>query len=116
MEMKLTPRFFRDGEAMFGPGVADLMLRVQKYQSLRAAAASMEMAYSKAWRIIRDAEAGFGCKLLNTTTGGRNGGGAVLTPEGAAILDAYQRFAADINAYSQTRFQEIFGAWPERLE
>ena len=116
MEMKLTPRFFRDGEAMFGPGVADLLARVRKYRSLRAAAASMEMSYSKAWRVIRDAENGFGCKLLSSTTGGRNGGGAVLTPEGEAILDAYQRFAIDVNAYSQTRFQDIFGEWLERLE
>lgn len=108
MEMRLTPRFFQDGEAIFGPGVAELMDRVRTHRSLRAAAASMEMAYSKAWRIIRTAEDGFGCKLLSSTTGGRNGGGAVLTTDGEAILSAYQRFTADIDAYSQERFQEIF--------
>jgi molybdenum-dependent DNA-binding transcriptional regulator ModE len=32
----------------------------------------------------------------------------VLTPEGERILNAYERFAADINAYSQERFQENF--------
>ena len=38
-------------------------------------------------------------------------GGAVLTPEGEQILAAYQRFSADINAYSQARFQEAFQDW-----
>lgn len=115
MEMKLTPRFFRDGEAIFGPGVAELLEQVRRHRSLRAAAASMEMAYSKAWRIIRGAERGFGCKLLNSTTGGRNGGGAVLTPEGEAVLAAYQRFSEEINAYSQARFREYFSDWQEQL-
>lgn len=108
MEMKLTPRFYQNGERVFGPGVAELLKRVQEHHSLRAAAFSMEMAYSKAWQIIRTAEDGFGCKLLSSTIGGRHGGSAVLTPEGERILNAYERFAADINAYSQERFQENF--------
>lgn len=108
MEMKLTPRFYQNGARVFGPGVAELLKRVQEHHSLRAAALSMEMAYSKAWQIIRTAEDGFGCKLLSSTIGGRHGGGAVLTPEGERILSAYERFAADINAYSQERFQENF--------
>ena len=108
MEMKLTPRFYQNGERVFGPGVAELLKRVQEHHSLRAAAFSMEMAYSKAWQIIRTAEDGFGCKLLSSTIGGRHGGGSVLTPEGERILNAYERFAADINAYSQERFQENF--------
>ena len=102
MEMKLTPRFYQNGARVFGPGVAELLKRVQEHHSLRAAALSMEMAYSKAWQIIRTAEDGFGCKLLSSTIG------AVLTPEGERILSAYERFAADINAYSQERFQENF--------
>ena len=56
MEMKLTPRFYQDGERVFGPGVAELMKQVQIHHSLRSAALAMEMAYSKAWRIIRNAE------------------------------------------------------------
>lgn len=115
MEMKLTPRFYQDGERIFGPGVAELMRRVQEHHSLRAAALSMEMAYSKAWKIIRTAEEGFGCKLLSSTIGGRHGGGAVLTPEGEQILTAYERFAADISNYSQARFQETFQDWIARL-
>ena len=62
-------------ERIFGPGVAELLERVREHHSLRSAAASMEMAYSKAWRIVRAAEEGMGCKLLSSSTGGRHGGG-----------------------------------------
>ena len=71
MELKLTPRFLQNGQRFFGPGVAELLERVREHRSLRAAAASMEMAYSKAWRIIHEAEEGFGFRLLDSTIGGR---------------------------------------------
>ena len=108
MEMKLTPRFYQDGERIFGPGVAELMQQVQVHRSLRSAAQAMEMAYSKAWRIIRNAEEGFGCKLLNSTIGGRNGGGAVLTPEAERLLAAYAAYCADVGTYAQGKFEDAF--------
>lgn len=108
MELKLTLRLLTNEERIFGPGVAELLERVQEHHSLRSAAASMEMAYSKAWRIVRAAEEGMGCKLLSSSTGGRHGGGASLTPEAEQLLADYRRFEADIFAYSQARFQEIF--------
>ena len=108
--MKLTIRLYA-GEDLrcFGPGVATLLRRVQEHRSLRAAAASMEMAYSKAWRIIRTAEEVFGCKLLVSSTGGVHGGGAVLTPEAVRLVDAYEAYTADVTAYAQARFEEAFG-------
>ena len=108
MELKLTPRFLQNGQRFFGPGVAELLERVREHRSLRAAAASMEMAYSKAWRIIHEAEEGFGFRLLDSTIGGRHGGGASLTPEAEQLLADYRRLEAEIFAYSQARLQEIF--------
>lgn len=82
LHLKLTVRLYTDDyQRCFGPGIATLLERVREHRSLRSAAASMAMAYSKAWRIIRTAEGVFGCKLLSSTIGGHGGGGAVLTPE-----------------------------------
>ena len=90
--LKLTVRLYSDDDRRcFGPGIATLLERVQEHRSLRAAAASMEMAYSKAWRIIRTAEDVFGCKLLVSTIGGAHGGGAVLTPQAERLLTAIRR-------------------------
>ena len=90
MELKLTLRLLTNEDRIFGPGVAELLERVREHHSLRSAAASMEMAYSKAWRIVRAAEEGMGCKLLSSSTGGRHGGGASLTPEAERLLTAYR--------------------------
>ncbi len=76
MEQKLTynltVRLFSD-EKCFGPGVAQLLHRVQELHSLRAAAMSMNMAYSKAWTITKHAQAALGFPLLHSITGGRPG-------------------------------------------
>ena len=72
--VRLTARLFAE-EKCYGPGVEQLLKAVEQHRSLRAAAASMSMAYSKAWGIIRAAEQGFGCKLLHSTIGGSGGGG-----------------------------------------
>lgn len=110
LHLKLTIRLYSDDhQRCFGPGIATLLERVREHRSLRAAAASMEMAYSKAWRIIRTAEEVFGCKMLHSTTGGRNGGGAVLTPEAERLLAAYRAYQADVERYAQGKFEDAFG-------
>lgn len=110
LHLKLKVQLYsEDDQRCFGPGIATLLEQVQEHKSLRAAAASMGMAYSKAWRIIRTAEEVFGCKLLNSTTGGRNGGGASLTPQAEQLLSAYNAYVADLKAYADEKFEEAFG-------
>ena len=98
LHLKVTLRIYSDDDQRcFGPGIATLLQRVREHHSLRAGAASMEMAYSKAWRIIRTAETVFGCKLLSSTIGGARGGGAVLPPE-----------AERRGTYAQGKFEDAF--------
>lgn len=108
-------RLYTD-EKCFGPGVAMLLQRVRTLHSLRSAAMDMNMAYSKAWTILREAERGFGCKLIISTTGGKNGGGATLTEMGNAILDAYLAYQQQLTDVSDTLFRQYFGPIKEQLE
>lgn len=109
LHLKLTIRLYSDDQRRcFGPGIATLLERVREHHSLRAAAQSMGMAYSKAWRILRTAEDVFGCRLLDSTTGGAHGGGAVLTPEAERLLSAYQAYAAEVESFAQERFRQQF--------
>ncbi len=103
-------------EKCFGPGVAELLSRVRDMRSLRSAAISMNMAYSKAWTIVKKSEDALGFKLLVSTTGGQHGGGAVLTEEGSALLDNYKQYLADVKAVAQKLFDERFGGQKERNE
>lgn len=107
LHYNLSCRLFTD-EKCFGPGIAELLHRVERLHSLRAAAAEMEMAYSKAWTIVKNSEAALGIKLLLSTTGGKNGGGAALTPEGIALLQTYDQFCAQLRQFGDELFQEKF--------
>ena len=108
MTYRFTCRLF-NGDKAFGPGVAQLLHRVEELRSLRSAANSMEMAYSKAWTIIKNSEKALGFSLLASTTGGKNGGGASLTEEGAELLRKYDEFCAEMQAYGDKLFAEKFG-------
>ncbi len=86
--------------SVFGRGIADLCMGVRKAGSLNAAAKGMGMAYSKAWRIIKETEAALGFQLLN-----RDGAhGSTLTEEGDKILDTY----VSINAQLQEEAEKLF--------
>lgn len=101
----LTIRLYREQKG-FGPGIAELLERVEEHRSLRAAAQSMHMAYSKAWTTVRSCEAALGFRLLDYTTGGRHGGGAALTDDARAMLRAYRAYCAAVRAEAA----RLFGA------
>ena len=107
MTYNLSCRLFTDAKC-FGPGVAQLLHAVQELHSLRAAALSMDMAYSKAWTVIKNSEKALGFSLLDSTTGGKGGGGAALTPEGARLLRAYDTFCSRLHDAADQLFQEEF--------
>ncbi len=89
-------------EAVFGRGVATLCCGVREYGSLNKAAKSINMAYSKAWRIIKNTEAAFGIQLLN-----RDGAhGSTLTPEACRLLDAYEEVQRKSSAYAAQVLEE----------
>ncbi len=89
--------------SVFGRGIANLCLGVREAGSLNAAAKGMGMAYSKAWRIIKETEAALGIQLLN-----RDGAhGSTLTEEGDALLDAYIAIDAQLQKDAEKAFKTI---------
>ena len=104
----VSPRIMGE-EKFFGPGIALLLHRVEEYHSIRQATLSMNMAYSKAWSIIRRAEHELGFPLLKTATGGSQGGGASLTEEGRAFLEKYDRFCSLVSEHARQDFDDVFG-------
>ncbi|HWR18409.1 MAG TPA: LysR family transcriptional regulator [Clostridia bacterium] len=112
MSYTLSIRLYREDEERekcFGPGIAELLRRVDRTHSLRSAAAEMSLAYSKAWRIVKDSESALRMKLLVSQTGGVHGGGASLTNEAHDMLARFDRFQKELRTYAESSFQEIFG-------
>src|SRR5574344_1831124 len=84
--------FDENGEKFFGEGPCRLLEQVEQTGSLRCAAASMEMAYSKALKLVKQAEEALGVSLTQRSVGGKDGGGSTLTPEGRRFLLQYEAY------------------------
>lgn len=98
-----------EGERFFGEGPYRLLLAVETEGSLRAAAASMGMAYTKALRLVRHAEQALGFALTQRTTGGRDGGGSRLTPQGKEFLDQYAAYREQCSQACRGIYCQVFG-------
>ena len=81
-----------NGNKFFGEGPARLLHAIEEHGSLRTAATSMDMAYTKALKILKTAEKALGFPLTIRTTGGKSGGGSKLTPEGKEWLNRYEKY------------------------
>lgn len=106
----VTLRLYTDRKS-FGPGVAMLLRRVKTMRSLRSAAMDMDMAYSKAWTIVREAENTLGFKLLHSSAGGRGGGGARLTEKGERLLEAYDLCERELKERGRQLFEQYRDAF-----
>ena len=74
--------------------------------SLNRAAKSMGMAYSKAWRIVNEAEGQLGCKLIE-----RDGArGSTLTPAGERAIAVYEELQTDINNVIATKANDLIAS------
>ena len=92
-----------DSNSAYGRGIASLCQGVRDLGSLNAAAKSMGMAYSKAWRIIKETEAALGCQLLD-----RDGAhGSTLTADGNKLLDTYNSLEDIIQKQSEAEMKKL---------
>ena len=106
----VTKIIFTDdnGIKFFGEGPFRLLCSVEKTGSLRAAAMEMEMAYSKASKLLKQAEANLGFSLTIRSTGGKDGGGSILTPEGKRWLRQYEAYRDACVKANQSLYRQFF--------
>ena len=97
-----------NGIKFFGEGPCRLLRCVEKTGSLRAAAMEMEMAYSKASKLLKQAEDNLGFSLTTRAAGGKGGGGSVLTPEGKLWLKQYEDYRDACVRANQTLYRQFF--------
>lgn len=97
-------------EIAFGKGVAQLMRLTETFGSLSAAYKAMGMSSSKAWKILHRAEADLGYTLVTSSSGGRDGGGSRLTPEGRELLARYEAFEQEVQRQAESAFSRHFAA------
>src|SRR6516164_2139412 len=73
-----------------GPGKIALLEAIRSTGSISAAARSLGMSYRRAWLLVEEINAALLEPAVTAETGGRHGGGAVLTAVGARIINLYR--------------------------
>lgn len=107
----LTRLVFVDdnNEKFFGEGPYRLLRGIEAKGSLRASAMDMGMSYTKALKLINNAEKELGFKFITRVTGGKSGGGSCLTAEGLEWIKKYEKFRDDCLKENERLYHEYYG-------
>ncbi len=97
-----------EGEHFCGIGVSELLHHVEQTGSLNQASKKMQMSYNKACRMVNKIERVMGFRFIERTSGGKNGGGSVLTAEGKDFLLKYDTYYRKMQELSEEIFQQTF--------
>ena len=79
------------GKPLLGKGRYDLLLHIDRTGSISKAAKSMRMSYKAAWDAVDAMNNALGAPVVESATGGAQGGGSQLTATGRALTEAYAR-------------------------
>ncbi len=105
--LKIQARLMLDDEIAFGPGKADLLDAIQATGSISAAGKQMGMSYRRAWMLVDSMNRCFQQPLVQTATGGTQGGGTQLTETGLDVLQRYRVLQNEINQLSTQHFADL---------
>ncbi len=94
----------QENKPFMGIGIVWLMRAVQQHKSLKKAAESMHLSYSKANKMVRRVESVTGQPFLQSHKGGIERGGSVLTPFAKRYITAYEKMSQDLKENSQKFF------------
>jgi molybdate transport system regulatory protein len=96
MATRLVLRIDFDTGRRLGPGKIALLEAIGRTGSIAAAGRQFGMGYRRAWLLADELNRTFDAPLIEAHGGGRNGGGATLTPLGTRVVALYRM--AETNA------------------
>ncbi len=88
-----------------GPGLAEMLRKIEELGSLRKAAESMGMSYRRAWGRLKRNEAALGRALV--VKRGGNKAGYELTEFGSGLVKAYFDWIESVEAFALRKAQEV---------
>ena len=86
----LTLRVLARRFPAMGPGKAALIEAIERSGSISGAAREMEMSYRRAWQLVEAINTSFREPLIVTATGGKQGGGAVVSDLGREVVKRFR--------------------------
>lgn len=95
----------RGDDVLLSEWRVDLLAAIEASGSLAAAAARVGVPYRTAWERVREMERALGVRLLESASGGAEGGGSRLSPVGADLVARFRRVTDGVAAEVERRFR-----------
>jgi len=100
--------WIQDDEGSFlGEGRIRILKAIAEYGSISKAANSMNMSYQKAWKMVQSMNNASGKDFVLRSSGGKGGGGTVLTTEGEKAIALYEKLNVSCQAFLDQEFEKI---------
>jgi len=108
--MEIKEKFWIEnrGEVVLGGGKTTLLLAIDRLGSIQKAAEEFGMSYRHAWGVVKKIEKRAGFKIVDTRLGGKEGGGARLTPKGKTFVCQADSLFQDLRKVVEKRFKQKF--------
>jgi molybdate transport system regulatory protein len=103
----LSVRIDLDSEGRIGPGKIQLLENIQQFGSISAAGRAMDMSYKRAWDLVDEINRLCRQAAVERQTGGKNGGGAMLTPFGISLVSRYRKIERDAASAVRKELQAL---------
>jgi len=103
----LSVRIDIDAKGRIGPGKIQLLETIHRSGSISAAGRAMEMSYKRAWDLVDEINRICRQAAVERQTGGKNGGGAVLTPFGLSLVARYRKIERDAASAVRRELQAL---------
>ena len=99
----------RAGDVVLSEWRVELLEAIDANGSLSRAAEALDVPYRTAWERVKATEAEIGVRLLESESGGADGGGSRLTPEARDLCRRFRRVSSGIQEVVSRRFAAEFG-------
>ena len=103
----LSVRIDLEPEGRIGPGKIQLLENIRECGSISAAGRAMEMSYKRAWDLVDEINRICRQAAVEPQTGGKNGGGAVLTPFGRSLVARYRKIERTATTAARKELQAL---------
>ena len=115
----VTLRINLGTKPIFGHGKAMLLEAINTHGSISAAAREIKMSYRRAWLLTDSMNKNFKQPLVESSLGGKGGGGANLTKEGKKVLKLFrdmEKKAQNILTNEKLSFAKLISKNPGNIE
>jgi len=106
-DTRLSMRLDLTSGERIGPGKIALLEAIRSTGSISAAARQLGMSYRRAWLLVEQVNGALRKPAVASAAGGRQGGGAIVTPVGEQVIELYRSIEGIARSSAREEFRAV---------